>query len=197
MTLGEKIRQARRCGGLSQGQLAEKICVSRSAIAKWETDKGLPDVENLKLLARLLHVSVDSLLEDREPEGGVLIREAYDPEGLGRGCERVRKDRLMVRRFPGARILSLLGRPQFAGEKPVVNRARGFLTRDPFGNAAYVKSVREQEKAFYLVEQEEEQYFVTVGAEALEIRPLSQRREGQRFTLGTWDFVCMKELSDE
>ena len=87
MTLGEKIRQARRCGGLSQGQLAEKICVSRSAIAKWETDKGLPDVENLKMLARLLHISVDSLLEDREPEGGVLIREAYDPEGLARtGC---------------------------------------------------------------------------------------------------------------
>ena len=34
MTLGEKIRQARRKCGLSQEQLAEKLAVSRSAIAK-------------------------------------------------------------------------------------------------------------------------------------------------------------------
>ena len=43
MTLGAKIRQARRKCGFSQEQLAEKMAVSRSAIAKWETDKGLPD----------------------------------------------------------------------------------------------------------------------------------------------------------
>ena len=52
MTLGEKIREARRKCSLSQEQLAEKMSVSRSAIAKWETDKGLPDVGNLKVLAR-------------------------------------------------------------------------------------------------------------------------------------------------
>ena len=48
MTLGEKIREARRKCGFSQERLAEKMSVSRSAIAKWETDKGLPDVGNLK-----------------------------------------------------------------------------------------------------------------------------------------------------
>ena len=37
MTLGEKIKHARKCCGLSQEQLAERMCVSRSAIAKWET----------------------------------------------------------------------------------------------------------------------------------------------------------------
>ena len=64
MTLGEKIREARRKCGLSQEQLAEKLSVSRSAIAKWETDKGLPDLGNLKILARLLNVSVDHLLDE-------------------------------------------------------------------------------------------------------------------------------------
>ena len=59
MTLGEKIKYARKCHGLSQEQLANKLCISRSAIAKWETDKGIPDVENLKMLSRLLHVSVN------------------------------------------------------------------------------------------------------------------------------------------
>ena len=62
MTLGGKIREARRKCGFSQEQLAEKMSVSRSAIAKWETDKGLPDVGNLKILAKLLNVSVDYLL---------------------------------------------------------------------------------------------------------------------------------------
>ena len=53
MTLGEKIRESRRKCGLSQEQLADKMSVSRSAVAKWETDKGLPDVGNLKLLGQL------------------------------------------------------------------------------------------------------------------------------------------------
>ena len=46
MTLGEKIKEARKNTGLSQEQLAEKLAVSRSAIAKWESDKGLPDIDN-------------------------------------------------------------------------------------------------------------------------------------------------------
>jgi transcriptional regulator with XRE-family HTH domain len=73
MTLGEKIREVRRKCGFSQVQLAEKMSVSRSAIAKWETDKGLPDVGTLKILARLLNVSVDYLLDEtEEPENPVL-----------------------------------------------------------------------------------------------------------------------------
>ena len=46
MTLGEKLKDARKRAGLSQEQLSEKLNVSRSAVAKWETDKGIPDVEN-------------------------------------------------------------------------------------------------------------------------------------------------------
>ena len=73
MTLGENIREARRNCGLSQEQLAEKMSVSRSAIAKWETDKGLPDVGNLKVLARLLNVSVDHLLDEAETADELII----------------------------------------------------------------------------------------------------------------------------
>ena len=74
MTLGEKIREARRKCGLSQEQLAERLSVSRSAIAKWETDKGLPDVGNLKILARLLNVSVDHLLDETKTVENSVIR---------------------------------------------------------------------------------------------------------------------------
>ncbi|MGG3822658.1 helix-turn-helix transcriptional regulator [Geobacillus thermodenitrificans] len=46
MTLGEKIKKARIEAGLSQEQLSEKLGVSRSAVAKWESGKGLPDIDN-------------------------------------------------------------------------------------------------------------------------------------------------------
>ena len=52
MTLGEKLKEARKQAGLSQEQLSEKIGVSRSAVAKWETDNGIPDVDNLKILGK-------------------------------------------------------------------------------------------------------------------------------------------------
>ena len=64
MTLGEKIKQARKESGLSQEQFAEKMNVSRSAVAKWETDKGIPDINNLKTMAQLLDISIDYLLDD-------------------------------------------------------------------------------------------------------------------------------------
>ena len=40
--------------------------VSRSAVAKWETDKGIPDISNLKVMSKLLNVSIDHLLDDGE-----------------------------------------------------------------------------------------------------------------------------------
>jgi transcriptional regulator with XRE-family HTH domain len=66
MTLGEKLKNARKNAGLSQEQLAERLCVSRAAVAKWETDKGMPDILNLKAISKLLDVSIDSLLDDGE-----------------------------------------------------------------------------------------------------------------------------------
>ncbi len=47
--------------GLTQEELAEKVGVSKSAIAKWETDGGLPDRDNLQRLAEVINVSVDEL----------------------------------------------------------------------------------------------------------------------------------------
>ena len=80
MTLGEKIKEARKKAGLSQEQLAEKLGVSRSAVAKWETDKGIPDVDNLKVLSKLLNVSVDCLLDDGEVIEKLVMHEPYKLE---------------------------------------------------------------------------------------------------------------------
>ena len=64
MTFSEKLKEARKNAGLSQEQLAEKLCVSRQAVTKWETGKGMPDIENIKAVSGLLNVSIDYLLSD-------------------------------------------------------------------------------------------------------------------------------------
>ncbi|MBO5994859.1 MAG: helix-turn-helix transcriptional regulator [Firmicutes bacterium] len=51
MTFGEKLQEARKRAGYSQEQLAEKLSVSRSAVAKWENDNGMPDIANLKAMS--------------------------------------------------------------------------------------------------------------------------------------------------
>ena len=62
MDFGDKLKQYRLNEGLSQEQLAEKIGVSRQAITKWETKRGLPDVENMIILAELFKLTLDELV---------------------------------------------------------------------------------------------------------------------------------------
>ena len=68
MTLGQNIQTARKAKGISQEALAEKICVSRQALGKWEKDTALPGVDNLQALAKELGVSVDALLGSAAPD---------------------------------------------------------------------------------------------------------------------------------
>lgn len=51
----------RKLMGLTQAELSDRVGVSKSAIAKWETDGGLPDRDNLKRLGEVMNVSVDEL----------------------------------------------------------------------------------------------------------------------------------------
>lgn len=60
-SLGNFIAMRRKYKRLTQEQLAAMIGVSKSAIAKWETDRGLPDRDNLQRLAEAINVSVDEL----------------------------------------------------------------------------------------------------------------------------------------
>ncbi len=47
--------------GMTQEQAAERLGVSRQALAKWERGESLPDIENVIALADLYEVSIDSL----------------------------------------------------------------------------------------------------------------------------------------
>lgn len=75
MDFGDRLKQFRIKEGLSQEQLADKIGVSRQAITKWETKKGMPDIENMVILAEIFKLTLDELvlqeskvLQEREAE---------------------------------------------------------------------------------------------------------------------------------
>ena len=62
MTFAEKLKSIRKQAGFSQEKLAEKLGVSRQAITKWETNTGIPDIENLMAISTLFSISIDELL---------------------------------------------------------------------------------------------------------------------------------------
>lgn len=61
VNLGKFIADRRKMLHMTQEELAWEIHVSKSAIAKWETNGGLPDRDNLKKLSSVINVSVDDL----------------------------------------------------------------------------------------------------------------------------------------
>ena len=189
MTLGEKIKEARKQCGLSQEQLAEKLAVSRSAVAKWETDKGIPDVENLKALAQLLNGSVDYLLDDGEVIDEVAMREPYNLSDYGKGIKKKKKDRVIREKFPDAEIHTLLGKLKLTKSEKVIDNLLGFFTDAPFGTPELINNFKNMDKEFYLVEKDGKQFLVTITDEFVETRQLAKRITAEKFEIGNWKFT--------
>ncbi len=197
MTLGEKIKEARKQCGLSQEQLAEKMAVSRSAVAKWEANNGLPDVDNLKALAQLLNVSVDYLLDDGEAIDELVMREPYNLSEYGKGIKKKKKDRVIREKFPDAEIHTLLGKLKLTKSEKVIDNLLGFFTDAPFGTPELINSFKNMDKEFYLVEKDGKQFLVTITDEFVETRQLAKRITAEKFEIGNWKFIkCAYEVKD-
>lgn len=66
MNIGNVIRKYRREAGLTQEEMANRLGVTTPAVNKWENGNSKPDIELLAPIARLLHISLDTLLSFRE-----------------------------------------------------------------------------------------------------------------------------------
>ncbi len=71
MTLGENIALLRVQHHLSQGDLAEKLNVSRQSVSKWETNTSIPELDKLIALSDLFHISIDDLVRGRKIQDSV------------------------------------------------------------------------------------------------------------------------------
>ena len=61
-TLGARIAELRKEKGLTQEELAKQLGISSQAVSKWEKDISCPDIMILPSLAKILGVSIETLL---------------------------------------------------------------------------------------------------------------------------------------
>ena len=66
MELNEKLQELRKQKGLTQEELAEFLFVSRTAISKWESGRGYPNIDSLKAIAKFFGITIDALLSGDE-----------------------------------------------------------------------------------------------------------------------------------
>ena len=66
MEFHEKLQELRKQKGLTQEELASILSVSRTAISKWESGRGYPNIDSLKAIAKYFSVTIDQLLSSDE-----------------------------------------------------------------------------------------------------------------------------------
>ena len=62
MEFNEKLQELRKSKSLTQEELAEALFVSRTAISKWESGRGYPNIDSLKEISRYFSVTIDDLI---------------------------------------------------------------------------------------------------------------------------------------
>lgn len=204
MTLGQKLKSARKNAGLTQEQMAEKLAVSRQAITKWEADRGMPDIENLKQLSKLLNISIDYLLDSGESIDLSVMREeinldhyTYTRKIKGRWSKKAgKKDMVVTEKYPDAEIHCLMGKQALTKGEKITDNIIGFLTGAPFGIPEFLNGMNNADKEFYLVNQPDKQFFVIVTDEFMESRQLAEKITDKKFAIGNLLFVDCGIISD-
>ena len=84
MEFHEKLQILRKNRGLTQEELAEALYVSRTAVSKWESGRGYPNIDSLKDISSFFSISIDELLSG---EALLAIAEKENKENIRNMCE--------------------------------------------------------------------------------------------------------------
>ena len=66
MEFNEKLQELRKRKSITQEELAEELYISRTAISKWESGRGYPNIDSLRAISKYFAVSLDELLSSDE-----------------------------------------------------------------------------------------------------------------------------------
>lgn len=188
MTLGEKIKQIRKIACLSQEQMAEKLCVSRQAVSKWESGRGTPDIENLQSIARLFDISIDTLLKDELLSSAILKEEIDISQYQKDGKCRSKYDAAVKAKYPNAKeIYALVRRKKLNRWESIID----FIVQP--GVLAMGDALNDM-SAYYLVLLENKQMFVNVTKEHIESRELNCNFSKKKRVIGNNLYVKLYTL---
>ena len=179
MTIGEKLREARKAAGLSQEEFAQKAGVSRSAVAKWESGRGLPDIENLKVISSLLDISIDYLLADVTRLTFNETRKPIDLDSFTKtGKCRGRKDAACYTEYRDADAIYPLIRRK---KQTMLERTVDFIVRP---GIVQITDYMNDSDGYYLVETKGKQLLVRIGKDFITSSELASKVDPKRFTIG-------------
>ena len=109
MNIGSVIKKYRKEIGLTQEEMANRLGVTTPAVNKWENGNSNPDIELLAPIARLLHISLDTLMSFREELTAAEIEEIirqmdhmFSEEGYDKTYEWVLE---IVKEYPNCNML--------------------------------------------------------------------------------------------
>lgn len=190
MTLAEKLKDARKNAALSQEQLAEKLCVSRAAVAKWESGKGLPDIENLKAISKLLDVSIDYLVDDGAEMDFRVTKEQIDLDSYEvTGRCRCKEDAAVIARFPEATRINQLS---LIHQLNKIEWWADFLTCGLYTMIWGLSHWKTWTGHYYLVEQGSRQFFVAVDKEFITVTSMPKTIEKNKFYIGDRQYIRIR-----
>ena len=210
ISLGEKIRKARLEAGLTQEELSELLMVSRAAVAKWETNRGLPDIENLKFIASALNVSVDYLLDENNSVDFSITKKPinlnkYGFDGRLSGFKKSKiKEQIVLDEYPDSEInmLTVVKTYNSSSEKMVDNFVGWFSTLlgglPLFGIYDFSKAVATLvADQYYLVNKKDKQYFVLITDEYIISRIMGVTFNSKKFRIGDKEFMKVGKLRNK
>lgn len=210
ISLGEKIKKARLEAGLTQEELSELLMVSRAAVAKWETNRGLPDIENLKFIASALSVSVDYLLDENNSVDFSITKKPinlnkYGFDGRLSGFKKSKiKEQIVLDEYTDSEInmLTVVKTYNSSSEKMVDNFVGWFSTLlgglPLFGICDFSNAVSTfGADQYYLVDKKDKQYFVLITDEYIISRIMGVAFNSKKFRIGDKEFMKVGLLRNE
>ena len=84
MEFNEKLQELRKQKGITQEELAKKLYVSRTAISKWESGRGYPNIDSIKAISKFFSITIDELLSTDE---ALMIAEEESKEKEKHFCD--------------------------------------------------------------------------------------------------------------
>ena len=82
MTIGEKIRKARKAAKMSQKEISARTGFAVNTISRYENGERLPNIEAIAKIAAALGMDIYDLAKGVEIPGVIISRETYEAEKI-------------------------------------------------------------------------------------------------------------------